>query len=228
MDPSICTACGIEWFSNQKLHREINILQNQHSILSDQLFRVGHVNQLNELRIRTLNQERERYAALAESSKQAAAGLQRHLDNQQATFEMERRERALAVQSLEYESARREATERSFEHERAVVQKMTGILDKLELPHGEGLAIALSDDIGLGTLFHEWESMKSEVGSLRNELQRTAAELQYKQLVLENLSGKFETQSQSMSETSFSDGEEETSTEVAELQAVSTLQGMRG
>jgi len=65
--------------------------------------------------------------------------------------------------------------------------------------------------------------MKSEVGSLRNELQRTAAELQYKQLVLENLSGKFETQSQSMSETSFSNSEEETSTEVAELQVVSTL-----
>lgn len=70
--------------------------------------------------------------------------------------------------------------------------------------------------------------MKSEVGSLRTELQRTAAELQHKQLVLENLSGKFEIQSQSMSETSFSDSDEETSTEVAELQAVSTLQGMKG
>lgn len=155
MNSSICTLCGIEWFSNQKLHREINILQNQHGILSHQLFRVGHINQLNELQIRTFNQERERYTALAESSKEAAAGLQTHLDNQQATFEMERRERALAVQSLEYESARREATERSLEHERAIVQKMTGILDKLELPHGEGLAIDLADDMGLGTLFHE-------------------------------------------------------------------------
>ena len=159
------------------------------------MFRVGHINQLNEVRIRTLNHEREGYAALAESSKQDAAGLQKHLDNQQATFEMERRERALAVQSLEYESVRREATERSLEHERAVVQKMTGLLDKIELPNGQGWAMDLPDNIGLGTLFHEWESTKSEVRSLRNELQRTAAELQHKQLVLENLSGNFEIQS---------------------------------
>ncbi len=226
MDPSICTACGIEWFSNQNLHRKINILQNQHGILNDQLFRAGHVNQLNELRIRTLNHEREGHAALAESSRQAAVGLQSHLDNQQATFELERRERALAIQSLECESARREATERSLEHERTVVQKMTGILDKFELPNGDGLAIDLPDNIGLGTLFHEWESTKSEVKKLRNELQRTAAELQHKQLVLENLAGNFEIQSQSMSETSFSDSDEETSPEVAELQAISTLQGM--
>jgi Skp family chaperone for outer membrane proteins len=103
---------------------------------------------------------------------------------------------------------------------------MTGILDKFELPNGEGLAIDLTDNIGLGTLFHEWESGKSEVKSLRNELQRTAAELQHKQLVLENLSGNFEVQSQSMSETSFSNSDEEASTEVAEAQAASTLQGM--
>jgi len=124
-------------------------------------------------------------------------------------------------------SARREETERSLEHERAVIQKMTGILDKFELPNGEGLAIDLPDSIGLGTLFHEWESTKSEVGSLRNELQRTAAELQHKQLVLEDLSREFEIQSQSMSDTSFSDSDEETSTELAEMQAVSTLQGMK-
>jgi len=141
---------------------------------------------------------------------------------------VERRERALAVQSLEHESARREATERCLEHERAIVQKMTDILDKLELPNGEDLTIDLPDNIGLGTLFHEWESTKSEVKSLRNELQRTAEELQHKQLVLENLSEKFEIQSQSMSETSFSDSDEETSTETAGFRAASTLQGIGG
>ncbi len=54
---------------------------------------------------------------------------------------------------------------------------MTGILDKFKLPNGDGLAIDLPDNIGLSTLFHEWESTKSEVKKLRNELQRTAAEL---------------------------------------------------
>ncbi|KAK3169318.1 hypothetical protein OEA41_008701 [Lepraria neglecta] len=226
MDPSICTACGVEWFSNQKLRRESIIRENQNRILHHELFRVSHINQLNELSIRNLNQEGERHASLAQSSKEAAAGLQRHLDNQQATFEVERRERALAIQSLEYESARREETERSLEHERAVVQKMTDILDKFELANGEGLTFDLVENISLGTLFHEWESARSEVTSLRTELQCKAAELQHKQLVLENLSGNFEVQSQSMSETSFSDSGEEASTEVADLQAASTLQGM--
>jgi len=225
VDPSICTTCGIEWFSNQHLHRKVNILQNQHGILSDQLFRAGHVNQLNELRIRTLNHERGGYAEFVESSKQVAAGLQRQLDTQQATFEVERREHALTVQSLQHESARCEATERCLEHERATVQTLAGILNKLELPNGEDLGIDLPDNIGLGTLFHEWESTKSEVKSLRNELQRTTNELQHKQLVLDNLSGKFKIQSQSMSETSFSDSDEETNTGTAKLQPVPTAQG---
>ena len=212
MDPSICTACGVEWSSNQKLRRKIRILENQHGILNEQLFRVGHINQLNDLRIRTLHHEQERYAALAESSKQAAAGLQRHLDNQQATFEMESRARDLAVQSLEYESARHEVTQRSLDHERAVVLKMTDILNKFEFPNGEGLTIDLTDNIGLGTLFHEQERANSEVTRLQNELQ-------HKQRILENLSGNFEIQSQSKSGTPFSDSDEEAGTEVAELQA---------
>ena len=138
---------------------------------------------------------------------------------------MERRERALAVQSLGHESARREATERCIEHERATVQKLTGILDKLELQKGGEMGIDLSDNLGLGTLFHEWERMKSEVKVLRKELKRTTDELQHKKLVIENLTGKFEIQSQSMSETSFSDSGEETNIDVAELQTISTAEG---
>ena len=221
MDPSICMTCGIEWSSNQKLHRKVNILKNQYGILTDQLFRLNRVNQFNELRIKNLCHERENYIALSESSKEAAAGLQRHFEDQQLTFEIERKERAHAMQS---ESARREATERSLEHERAVVQQMTGILNKFEFPSGEGLSIDIPDDIGLGKLFHEWESMKSEVGDLRKELQRTAAKLQRKQLVLDNLSNDFEIEPQSMSETSFSDSDEEDGIGVTANQTTSRSQ----
>ena len=104
---------------------------------------------------------------------------------------------------------------------------MTGILGKLELPSGEGLAIDLPDNIGLGTFFHEWENTKLEVRGLWNELQHTAAELQHKQLLLETLSGNFEVQPQSMSETSSYDSDEDNSIEVAEAQAVLMLRGMR-
>ena len=82
--------------------------------------------------------------------------------------------------------------------------------------------------MGLGTLVYEWENSKSEVENLRYELQRMFEEMKHKQLVLENLSGKFGVQAQSMSDTSFSDSGEEVSTEVAELQAVSRVHRARG
>ena len=226
MDISLCATCGVEWSSNQKLLRKINILENQQGILNDELLRVGHINQLHEFRIRTLQLEQQRYAALAESSKQAAAGLQTQLESQQATIEVDKREHAMAVQSLEHESARREDTECSLQHERAIVQKMIAILDQVGLPNGNGLGQDILDSIGLGTLFYELENTKSEVKSLRNELQRMGGELQHKQLVLENLSRNFQVESQSMSGTSFSDSDEEISTEEGELRAASTLQGM--
>lgn len=226
MDASLCTTCGVEWSSHQKLLRKINILENQQGILNDELRRVGHINQLHELRIRTLQLEEQRHAALADSSKQAAAGLQTQLESQQATIEVDRREHAIAVQSLEHESARREDTECSLQHERAIVQKMIAILDKVGLPNGNGPRQDLLDSIGLGTLFYELENTKSEANRLRNELQRMAGELQHKQLVMENLSRNFQVESQSMSETSFSDSDEEISTEEGELRAASTLQGM--
>jgi KaiC/GvpD/RAD55 family RecA-like ATPase len=219
--------CDIEWFSNQHLHWKINILQNQHGILSDQLFRVDHVNQLNELRIQILNHEREEYVEFVESSKQVAVDLQRQLDIQQATFEVKRRKHALTIQSLQHESIRCEATERCLEHERAIVQTLTDILNKLELSNEEDLSIDLSNNINLDTLFHEWKSTKSEVKSLRNKLQRTINELQHKQLVLDNLSKKFKIQSQSMSETSFSDSDEKINTETVKLQSVLTTQEKR-
>ncbi len=43
MNSSICTTCDIEWFSNQNLHRKINILQSQHDILNDQLLKSSWV-----------------------------------------------------------------------------------------------------------------------------------------------------------------------------------------
>jgi transcription elongation factor len=119
------------------------------------LFRIDHVNQLNELRIRTLNHERKEYVEFVESSKQVAVDLQRQLDTQQATFEVKRRKHALTIQSLQHESARCEATERCLEHERAIVQTLTDILNKLELSNEEDLSIDLSNNIDLDILFHE-------------------------------------------------------------------------
>jgi len=119
------------------------------------LFRVDHVNQLNKICIRTLNHERKEYVEFVESLKQIAVNLQRQLDTQQATFEVKRREHAFMIQSLQHESTRCEATERCFEHERAIVQTLTDILNKLELSNKEDLSIDLSNNIDLDIIFHE-------------------------------------------------------------------------
>ncbi len=119
------------------------------------MFRAGHVNQLNQLRIRTLEHEREGYVESVKSSKQVAVGLQKQLDIQKTTFEEERRNYALAVQSLQHESTRCEATKRCLEHERAIVRTLIGILNKFELSNEEDLSVDLSNNIDLDTLLHE-------------------------------------------------------------------------
>jgi len=119
------------------------------------LFRVDHVNQLNELCIRTLNHERKEYVEFVKSLKQVAVDLQRQLDTQQATFKVKRRKHALMIQSLQHESTRCEATERCLEHERTIIQTLTDILNKLELSNEEDLSINLSNNIDLDTFFHE-------------------------------------------------------------------------
>ena len=175
--------------------------------------------------MRTLNDDRQRWSGIAESSKQEVANLQRHLDRQRAAFEAERVEHALVVQSLEQETARREIAERSVEHERATVQKLATILDKLELSNAEELGIDLPDNVGLATLIQEWGNMNSEVESLRNELKGKADELQRKNHTLESLAGKFEVRPQSVSETSFADSDEDSAVENAELQTMSPAEG---
>lgn len=63
---------------------------------------------------------------------------------------------------------------------------MTNILDRLKLSNGEELGIDLPDNVGLGTLFYNWESIKSEVKRLQNELKGIKEELQLKTYILKN------------------------------------------
>lgn len=94
----------------------------------------------------------------------------RRLDSQEAAFEVKKGEHALATKALEQESAGREAAESSMQHKRNTVHKLTSSFNKLGLSNIEELSIDLPDNVRFGTLFHEWESMKFEVASLRNKL----------------------------------------------------------
>ena len=96
---------------------------------------------------------------------------------------------------------------------------MISIFNKFKLLNNEMSVINSSDNIGFNTLVYELKIFELEVKDLRIELQRMTDELKHKQLVLENLWGSFGVQSQSMSETSFSDSDQEANVEVAKLQA---------
>lgn len=142
----------------------------------------------------------------------------------------EKREHALAVQSLEAESARRKATERHLEDEQATLQRMVGVMDKLSKQ--EDSSSNLPHRMGLGTLLyeieHEVKVLRSELQRTTDDLQRTANELQHKQLIIENLWGDNGTQSPTTSGTSFSGSEEGIGSESAESQAASALQEISG
>ena len=82
---------------------------------------------------------------------------------QQEALEAEKRERALAAQSLTHEFKCHEATEKSFgmllEQERARVQDLVGLLNTLDF---SGRADS-NDNLGIGTLWQDKESMKARL-----------------------------------------------------------------
>ena len=121
-----------------------------------------------------------------DSSNKAAATLQTQLEIQTAAVEEERRDRALATQSLESETGRCGDMERSLEHERSTVRKLTDLLINLRLPKEECSGVILPDDTSLG-FFHEWQTTKTEVACLQRELQRGVDEVHHKELIIKNL-----------------------------------------
>ena len=186
--------CGVEWFSNQRLAKKYDILQIQNSLLSEHLLRAGHLNQLNELRLKTLDRNAREFARNAESTKHAAASLQRDFNEQQGALEIEKQDHALTRQTLEGEAGRRADAERCLAFEQETVQKLTEVLCKLELPKGK-----LPEDPKAG-FFRQWQLSQSEVIHLRGQLQRTVEDLDHKKRILQSLSADYQVQAQSRSE----------------------------
>ncbi len=141
------------------------------------------------------------------------SNYQRAFATQQEALESEKRERALVTQSLNHESSCHKATERSLEQERAYIRDFIGFLDTLEVPRRADL----NDNASIGPIWLEGNGMKgaleqleAKTKSLEQELYNTRDDLQYKRLLLEELSRNFEVapESTSMSPTSESSGEE--------------------
>ena len=159
--------------------------------------------------MRTLNIQLEDLPKLRE----ALTNYQNICAGQQETLENEKRERALAAQSLRHEFKCHEATERALEHERAHVRDLVGFLNTLDLPR----CVDPNDNAGIGTLYLEHDrmaarlkQMDAKTTSLEQELQSTRDDLQQKRLLLEDLSGnlKVEPVSASIPPASESDEEE--------------------
>ena len=140
--------------------------------MNDQLFRAGHINQLNELRIQLFDQYLKGIVKVTNLSKQAAANFQEDLIAQRATNEAEKEKHSLTIQSLQNESNCHKATLRCLEHERATVQFLKSFLDKFEFPRGD-IEIAIPERLSLGTILLEWENIMLELESTKSELEIT-------------------------------------------------------
>ena len=165
----------------------------ENTILHQRLFEAGQVNQANEIRIKSFSAHTEELT----KCKEAINNYQRILANQREALEFEKKERALTAQSLNNEFKCHERTEKSLEHERVQVQNLIGLLNTLDTLRRGDPNNALPDNMGIGTLWLERESMKAKIDemavtqkNLEEELQNTRDDLQHKRLLLDDLSGK--------------------------------------
>ena len=121
------------------------------------------------------------YAKDAQLSKDAFRDCRKQLNGQREAFQLERHHHALINRALEFESARRADMEGCVKFERSIVQKLSEVIHKLELPEGK-----VPDDDSLG-FFWEWQLSQSEVRHLRDQLQHTIEDLEHKKLVLRDV-----------------------------------------
>ena len=168
----------------------MNILTNENNILQMRLYEAGQVNQTNEIRWREVGGHIEELGRLRE----AVNFYQKALTKQQIATEHEKRLHALTVQSLTHESQCHQVTAQSLEHERTQVRDFIGFLDSLQLPKTKS-----TTETSVGALWLEKNDIKIDLEHqtaktkyLEQALEQAQEELEHKQLLVKELSCKYE------------------------------------
>ena len=174
--------CGVEWFSQHQLQRKTIIFEMQNAILNENLFRAGHVNQLQEVRFRDCNRQIQELSRAKNLLDQKVSSLQKELETQRTSLESEKRAHLSTAQALNNEFKCHADTENDRDRERAMVGKMTEILNNISFNKGD-LSVAWLDEVGLGTILHEWENMKHERTNLQEKGSCQTKELQNNQQI---------------------------------------------
>ena len=177
--------------------------------MSGNLHRAGYANQLQEIRLQESNRRVQELSKAKDKSDQAVLDLRKELQVQQVNLESEKKERILAAQALNHEFKCHADTEIDRDYSRAMTWKLAEILNILSSNNGD-LSNALPDEMSLGTLLHEWESMKHERPKMLEQLQRQTNELEQNQQILQHLAKEFEVKSGSTRSSSGEDIEIET------------------
>ncbi|MCJ1278321.1 hypothetical protein MMC21_006136 [Puttea exsequens] len=180
INAQLCSTCGVDLCQNLDLRRRNSILQRQYDIVSAELVRAGQYIQIKELEIEKLKSDRHGWIEVVESFKRAATGLQNFLEGQEATFRAKTAECAQAVQSLGHETNLRERLEKDLARERATFQ-------------------ALFDCMG--------KTIPQQQNALQGESWRRDTGPQYQPNQSRGHAANVSAQSQSKSETSFSESE---------------------
>ena len=125
----IYLTCNVELHDIKRLHSKNMILKYENSILHQQLFKAGQINQNNEIHIRTLNIQLKNLSKL----RKTLINYQNICVDQQETLENKKRECALTAQSLHHEFKCYEVTERVLKHKCVYVQNLINFLNTLNL-----------------------------------------------------------------------------------------------
>ena len=197
----------MELASHQKLRWKKTALENENNILQQRLFEAGQLSQTNEIRMRSLNTEREEVAKL----KETIHNYQRALANQREELDSEKRNHALTAQSLNHESNCHKATENSLDQERSYFRGFIEFLDTLDIPTGANR----DNRPSIGALWLERNNMATTIEQLGTKVKRTEEELrgareelEHKRFLLAELSRNFEVQAESASMSPASEGSE--------------------
>lgn len=103
--------------------------------------------------------------------KETMSNYQRAFATQQEALELEKRERALIIQSLNHESSCHKATERSLEQERAHFRDFIRFLDTLEFLRRADL----NDNVSISIIWLEGNAIKGGTRITRSEDKKPGA-----------------------------------------------------
>ena len=160
------------------LRRELRSLSDARYILTQYLHELGYVNQLTEVRLQTLLRKLEEVEKAFGSSKEELAGLRKALDDQETLVRLEQAAHRDTSLSLRHEFKCERLLEKELAFNNGIVKMLVNFLNTMSMD-GK-LGISLPNDLNLGTLLFERETMTRDQENMKAVLDQLKRDLKDK------------------------------------------------